>query len=199
MPGSALVLELAVDDLVCQLIRPVLSIGIVPSLPHTPDHLLGNAGIPHMVEVVVGVVEQDLYTISTACHILIVQRLMDISDEVDDELGGLAAPPRWERGIKGLQSIVLQGADDATLLFAVSLEVNIAVSGRVIVRVDEVEGTSEPSPFRVADRIGPGRYAGEVMFCVVSEEILKVRGRLVRHKIGCDVRDCDMSEAYGRL
>ena len=124
---------------------------------------------------------------------------MDISDEVDDELGRLVAPPRWERGIKDLHSIVLQGADDATLLFAVPLEVDIAVCRGVIVGVNEVEGTSEPSPFRVADRIRPGRYAGEVMFCVVSEEILKVRGGLVRHEIGCDVRDCNMPEAYGRL
>ncbi len=198
MPGSALVLELAVDDLVCQLVGPVLSIGIVPPLPHTTDHLLGNAGIPHMVEVVVRVVEQDLDTISAACHILVVQRLMDIPDEVDDELSRLVAPPGWERGIKDLQSIVLQSADNATLLLAVPLEVDIAVCGGVVVRVDEVEGTSESSPFRVADRIGPGRYAGEVVFCVVSEEILKVRGRLVRHEIGRDVRDRDMPEAYGR-
>ncbi len=113
-------------------------------------------------------VELDVYAIATARDVLIVQRLVDVADEVDDKLGGLVPPPFREGRVEQLRRIVLQRTHDAAVLLAVPLEIDIAVGRRLVVSIDEVKHACESAPFGISNRVGPGRHAGEVMFCLVS-------------------------------
>jgi hypothetical protein len=130
-----------------------------------------------VVQVVPTAVEQHVDPVPAALHILRVQRLVDVADKMDDELGGDGALPGRERpvGVEQARGVVVQGADDAPpVLFAVTLEVDAAVLRGVVLGVDEVEVGGEAAPFGVPDRVGPGGDAGEVVGCVVAQERLQV-------------------------
>lgn len=108
-----------------------------------------------MVQVELLAIPLDIDAISAPRNVLVVERLMQVADEVDDELGGLSTAPGGQRVVKRLFRIVGQGADDAARPLAVALEVDVARQGRVIVGVDEVERLGEATPFGVSDGIGP--------------------------------------------
>lgn len=105
-------------------------------------------------------IPQYVYPVPSQGNVFVVQRLMQVTDKVDDKLGGLSATPGGERRVQRLLGVVGQGGDDASIGFAIALEVDIARVRWAVVRVNEVEVLGEPAPFCVADGIGPRGYFG---------------------------------------
>lgn len=134
-------------------------------------------------------------TIPTLRDVLDVQRLVNVADEVDDELGRLGPAPRPEVGVEQLLRVVLQGAHDAAVGLAVAREVDAAVRRRVVLGVDEVEVPAEAPPLGVADAVGPRRHAREVVRRVVAQDRLEVRRRARPHEVARDVRDRHVAQA----
>lgn len=189
-------------NLARQRVRPALGLRVGPAAAHAAHELLGDARVPHVVQVEAAAVEQHVDAVAPALHVLRVQRLVDVADEVDDELGGDGALPGREGavGVEQARGVVVQGADDAAaVFFAVALEVDAAVLGRRVLGVDEVEVGGEAAPFGVADRVGPGGDAGEVVGCVVAQERLEVGCGGGRDEVAGEVADRDVSEACGRV
>lgn len=147
-----------------------------------------------MVQVVVSSIPLDVDAVSAPRNVLVVQRLVQVADEVDDELGRLGAPPRRQRGIERLLGVVGQRGDDAARLLAVALKVDVARLGRVVVRVDEVERAREPAPFRVSDRIGPAGYLGHVVGLIAAQELLQVGLGRVGDEVAGNVGGRDVAE-----
>lgn len=138
---------------------------------------------------------------AVAAHgdVLRVQRLVDVADKVDDELGGLAATPGVEVAVQQLLRVVLDRADDAAVLLAVALKVDAAVRRRRVLGVDEVEVLGEATPSRVPDAVGPRGDAGEIVLRVVAQEVLEVSSSLVLDKIAGEIGDGDVTQACGTL
>ena len=150
-----------------------------------------------MMQVQLGPVEPHLDPVPAPRHILVVQRLVDVADEVHDELGRDGALVGRERAVEQPRGVVGQRRDDAPRLLAVALEVDVAVVRRRVVRVDEVEGRGEAVVLGVAERVGPGRDAREVVRGRVAEEGLQVEGRRGGDEGGGEVGDGYVAEAWG--
>lgn len=132
--------------------------------------------------------------VAASSDVLDVQRLVDIADEVDDELGGLVPAPGPQFRIEQLRGVVLERAHDAAVGLAVALEVDAAVRGRAVLGVDEVEVLAEAAPSRVPDAVGPRGDAGEVVLGVVAQQGLEIRRRVLPDEIAGDVGDGDVAE-----
>lgn len=132
--------------------------------------------------------------VATPRDVLDVQRLVDVADEVDDELGGLVPPPGPQSRIEQLRGVVLERAHDAAVGLAVALEVDAAIRGRAVLGVDEVEVLGEAAPFRVPDAVGPRGDAGEVVLGVVAQQRLEVGRRVLPDEITGDVGDGDVPQ-----
>lgn len=139
------------------------------------------------MQVEISPIPQDMDAVSTSCDILVMQRLMQIANEVNDKLGSLRSSPCRQGRIDGLLGVVGQSGDDAAVLFAVTLKVDIAVLGRAVVRIDEMEVLCESAPFRVSDRIGPGGYLGHVIGILATEELLQVGFCRIGDEVACNV------------
>lgn len=130
--------------------------------------------------------------------ILRVQRLMNVADEMDDELGRLVPLPGPQLRVEQLRRVVLQRAHDAAISLAIALEVDAAIRGRVVLSVDEVEVLGEAPPFRVPDAVGPGRDARQVVLRVVAQESLEIRRRVLLDEVASDVGNRDMAQTCAR-
>lgn len=137
---------------------------------------------------------QHMYPIPTPCHILVMQRLVQVANKVNNKLGRNipVAPP--QRGIERLLGIVRKRCDDAAGLLAIALEVDVARSGRVVLGVDEVEGFGEAAPAGVADGIGPGGDVGHVVGGFVVEEVFEVGFGGVGDEFGGEVGGGDVTQ-----
>lgn len=60
---------------------------------HATNPLLCNRTVPDMVEVVVAPIPFDVDAVASSLHVLVVQRLMQIADEVNNKLGSLHSLP----------------------------------------------------------------------------------------------------------
>lgn len=145
--------KLATLNLPRQLARPLKRAHIrLPPPPHPPANPpLGNTRVPHMVQVQLAALPQHVDAVPAARDILVMQRLVDVTDKVHDELGGLGAQPRGELRVEHLRRVVLDGRHDAALGLAVTGEVDGARVRRGVFGVDEVEGACVVRPLRVAD------------------------------------------------
>ena len=121
-----------------------------------------------MVQVELLAIPPDIDAVSASRNVLVVQRLMQVADEMDNELGSLSTAPGGQRVVRSLLRVVGQGVDDAARLLAVALEVDVARQRRVIVRIDEVECLGELTPFGVSDGVGPRGDLGEVVVFVAA-------------------------------
>lgn len=159
--------------------------------------LVGNLAVPHVVQVVVLAVPADVEAVAALGNVLVVQRLVEVADEVDDELGGLGALRPGQVGVERLGGVVCQGADDAPVRLAVALEVDLAGMGRRVVGVDEVEVLGEAAPAGVADGVGPGGDGGKVVGIRRRsfEERAEVGGGGVGDEMRGEVRRRDVAEA----
>jgi hypothetical protein len=71
---------------------------------------------------------------------LIVQRLCDVADEVDDELDRLSGVGSGQLPVARALRVVGDGRYDAAGRAAIAYEVNVAGRGRIVFCIDEVEG-----------------------------------------------------------
>lgn len=128
-----------------------------------------------MVQIQLRPLPQHMDPVPTARNILIVQRLVDIADEMHDELGGLRTQPGRDGWVRHLRRVIGDGGYNAAFFLAVPVKIDSAVSGRVVLRVYEVEDAREMAPFGVADAVCPGRDAGKIVGVTrAAEERLKV-------------------------
>jgi hypothetical protein len=58
---------------------------------------------------------------------------------MDDKLGGLVTPPEWQLRLDGLLSVVVKGSDYATVVFAVTFEIDVTLVRRAVVSIDKVK------------------------------------------------------------
>jgi hypothetical protein len=158
------------------------------------QHLLGDAGIPHVVQIQLCVLPLYMDSIAPLSNVLRVQRLVDVADEVDDELGGLVAPPRVQAAVQQLGGVVLDRTHDASVLLAIPVKVDTAVGRRRVLGVDEVEVLGEAAPFRIADAVCPRRNASEVVLSIVPQQILEISRRVILDKVARDISNSDMAQ-----
>lgn len=199
-PVLAGVVEAAGADGGGEVVGPAAGGGVGRALARrhaAADELLGDAGVPDVVQVEVGAVEEDADAVAAAGDVLGVQRLVDVADEVDDELGGLLAVDgaQLAGGVDQPRGVVVQGGDDAALGLAVARQVDVAARRRAVLGVDEVEGPREVAPLGVADAVGPRGHAGEVVVGLVVQQRLEVGRRVGGHKAAGDVGDGDVAKA----
>lgn len=146
------------------------------------------------MQVVLAAVPEDVDAVAALGDVLVVQRLVQVADKVDDKLGGLRAAPGGQRAVDGLLGVVGQGRDDAAGALAVALEVYGArVRGRVV-RVDKVKGAGEAAPFGVADRVGPAGDGREVVVVGALEEVLEMGLCGVGDEVAGNVGRGDMAQ-----
>lgn len=183
-----------ISDVLDETIRPDLRI-MVRNPMNPTEQLRCDTRIPHMMQIQLNPVEQDMNPIAAPRHILRVQRLVDIAQEVNHKLGSLVPSPQGQAHVEHLIRVVLDDQHDAArLLLAVTLEIDAAGMGRGVVRVNEVEVLGEVAPFCVADCVGPGCDAGHIRGRGVAEEVLHV-GLGRGGDEGCgDVGYCDVPE-----
>lgn len=148
--------------------------------------LLGNGAVPDVMQVVVTPIPLNVNAVPSQRNILVMQRLVKVTDEVYHELDSLSPPPVWQLRVKQLLSVVSQRADDAPGLFAVALEIDVAVLGWAVVGVNEVEVLCETAPARVADGVGPSRHAGHVVVLIILEQVLEEGFGRVRDEVAGD-------------
>lgn len=190
--------ELAICDLYDQLVRPLRSDR--KRLPtHSTDPFLCDRAVPDVVEVEIPSIPLHIYSVAATLYILVMQRLVQIFDKVQNKLGSLHAPPRRKLGVKGLSRVVGEGGHDAAVILAITLEVDVAGLGGVVVSVDKVEVLGEATPFCVTNRIGPGSNLGEIVVVVVSEQLLEVSLSCVLDKVACDKCSCDVAKTWVAL
>lgn len=86
-PGPTRLVELAALNLHRQVVSQTLCLGV--RLPRHPslDQLLSDTRIPDMMQIKLDPVKLDQNPISSLGNILIVQRLVNITHKMDDELG----------------------------------------------------------------------------------------------------------------
>lgn len=169
--------------------------GVVRLPADAAEQLLGDARVPDVVQVQLAALPLHVDAVAALRDVLDVQRLVDVADEVDDELGRLRPAPRPQLRVQHLRRVVLDRAHDAAVLLAVALEVDAAVRRRRVLGVDEVEVFRETSPFRVPDAVGPSRDAGEVVLGLVLQEALEERCRVVFDEVCRDVGNRDVPQA----
>lgn len=138
-------------------------------------------------------------SVSASRYVLVVQRLVDISHEMDHELGRLRTQPEGHGRIQDLRGVVLDGGDDAALLLAIAFQVDCTAVRRVVLGIDEMEDARKVTPFGVAYGISPSGDAGQVILVGVAQQSLKVMCRLRLNEIAGDVGDSNMTEAYRLL
>lgn len=148
--------------------------------------LLGNRAVPDVMQVVITPIPLDVNAVPSQRNILVMERLVKVTDKMYYKLCGLSPPPVRQLWVKQLISVISQRADDAARLFAVALEVDVAVLGWAVVGVDEVEVLREAAPARVADGVGPSRHAGHVVVLIVLKQVLKEGFGRVRDEMASD-------------
>lgn len=79
-----------------------------------------------MVQVKLLSVPEHVDAVAAPRDVLVVQRLVQVADEVNDKLGGLRAAPGRQVGVKHLLRVVGQRRDDAAGGLAVALQVDAA-------------------------------------------------------------------------
>lgn len=104
-----------------------------------------------MMQVQLHPIKAHLDPIPPPRHVLRVQRLVDVPDEVHDELGRDLALVEREGRVEETRRVVGQRGDDAPGGFAVAREVDGAGGGGGVFGVDEVEGGGEAVVFGVAE------------------------------------------------
>lgn len=194
-PPVLLQRELPALDLRGQLLRPPLRNLERLAPPPTVHEHLSNRTVPHAVKVHVGAAPLHVYPIAAPRDVLVVQRLVQVPDEVHDELGGQVPVAEREGRVERLEGVVGEGGDDAACVFAVARKVDVAGEGRVVFRVDEVEGLGEAAPLGVPDRVGPRGDVGEVVRRVVIEDVLEVGLGRVGDEVRREVGRRDVPEA----
>ena len=193
-PRLAPGLEVAVPDLVSELVRPLLRLMI--RLPPDATHpLLRDRAVPDVVEIQLTPLPQHVDPVPAPGHIFVVQGLVNVSDKVYYKLSGLRAEPDWNGGVENLGGVVLDRRYYATFFLAVAVEIDGAVIRRLVFGVDEMEHSCVVAPFRVPDRVGPGGYVCEIVAGVVPEEGLEVGLCLRLDEVASKICDCDMPKA----
>lgn len=134
-------------------------------------------------------------SVPASCYVLVVQRLVDITHEMDHELGRLRTQPEGHGRVQDLGGVILDGSHDTTLLLAVAVQVDCTAVGRVILSIDEMEDARKVTPFGVADGIRPSGDAGQVILVGIPEKSLEVMCCLRLDEIAGDVGDSNMTEA----
>lgn len=102
---------------------------------------LGDVSVPVGVQVVAVALVGDLDVVSANLVGLIVERLGQVANEVDEELEGLLDVGGGEAAVSNALGVVGHGRDGAARAAAVAVIVDVAVGGRAVLGVDEVEGS----------------------------------------------------------
>lgn len=95
-------------------------------LREVADCLLRDCSIPDGVKVGLGTIECNIDQVATNSNVLHVQRLVDISDEVDHPLQCFLLLNETDRLLDRSGRVVGNGGDDATLLWTIPLIVDVA-------------------------------------------------------------------------
>jgi hypothetical protein len=147
-----------------------------------------------VVKVVFATIPLHIDAVAATLHILVMERLMQIFDEMQNELRGLHAPPRREISRESLGSIVGESSDDAAIVLAVAFKVNVARVRWIIVSVDEVVVLGKASPFGVANRISPSGYLCQVVILIITQKLLEMSLRSVLDEVAGDEGSCNVAE-----
>lgn len=192
-PELALGRVLSILDLRGEVCSPGMSPNIwLPAV--SAQHLLGDARVPDVVQIQLCVLPFHVDAVAALGNVLRVQRLMNVADKVNDKLGGLGTAPGVEIAVQQLGGVVLDGADNASVLLAVPLKVDAAISGRRVLCVDKMEILSKAAPSGIPDAIRPRRDAGEIVLGIVAQEVLEISSRLVLDKVAGKVGDGNVTQ-----
>ncbi len=172
-PRILLVRPLALANLVSELRRPALRqrVGLAAQ---AAQPLLQDGAVPDVVQVELAAAPEDVDAVAAAGDVLVVKRLVQVADKVNDKLGGLRATPRGQRGVVDLLGVVGERGDDAAALFAVALQIYVARVWRLVVRINKVKGAGKLAPFRVADGVGPAGDGREVIVVGTLQKLLEI-------------------------
>lgn len=102
---------------------------------------LGDVRVPVGVEVVAVALVGDLDVVSANFIGLVVERLRQIANKVDEELESLLDVGGREASVSNTLSVVGHGRDGAARAAAVTVVVDVARGGRAVLGIDEVEGS----------------------------------------------------------
>lgn len=131
--------------------------------------LLEDTGIPNRMQVILAPLPPNLDLRPASCDIFVVQRLMQIPDEVDQEFKRPLALYSRQGSVTRPVSVVGQGADNTPSLLAVPRIVDLARTvGRVVVGIDEVEVAGIFPCLQAPDLICPRGYFGEIVVVLVT-------------------------------
>ena len=192
-PRILLARPLALANLVGELRRPALRqrVGLAAQ---AAQPLFQDGAVPDVVQVELATAPEDVDAVAAAGDVLVVQRLVQVADKVDDKLGGLGAAPRGQRGVVDLLGVVGERRDDAAALLAVALQIHVARVRRLVVRVNKVKGAGKLAPFRVADGVGPAGYGGEVVIIGALEKLFEIGFSGVGDEVASNVSRGDVSK-----
>lgn len=183
-PTFPLLGEFTLSDLDGKLVRPPPGV-VVRFPPISPNQPLGNSTVPDIMEIESAAVPQHGDAVSAPGDVLVVQRLVDVPDKVDNEARGLVALPSRQLRVEEALRIVRQGRDDAAFGLAVPGEVDAAVRRGFVLGVDEVKGAREAAPAGVTDGVGPGGHFAEIIARLIAKEVLKERFGRVGDEVTC--------------
>jgi hypothetical protein len=127
-PCRTLRLELSFLNLCSEVYRQRLGMG----LGEVTVSLLGDRSVPDGVQIRGLAVEGNVDRVSADIKVLHVERLVDVTDEVDDELQRFLLLGKAEGLLEGTGRVIGEGGDDASLLGAVALVIYVAGFGRVV-------------------------------------------------------------------
>jgi hypothetical protein len=97
-PGLFRICKLAICNLNSKLVGPVAG-QLRRVAVKAAQQLLGNRAVPDVVEIEVFTIKDHRQPIASLFNIFVMQRLVEIADKMDNELGGLVAPPEGQLGL----------------------------------------------------------------------------------------------------
>lgn len=192
-PRRPLVGPFPLANLAGELRRPAPRQRVRPAA-QAAQPLLQDGAVPDVVQVELAAAPADVDAVAAAGRVLVVQRLVQVADKVDDKLGRLRAAPGRQRRVVRLRRVVGQRRHDAAARLAVARQVHVARARRLVVRVDEVKRAGELAPFRVADGVGPAGDGREVVVVAALEEVLEVGLGRVGDEVAGNVGRGDVSK-----
>ncbi|CRK35222.1 hypothetical protein BN1723_014972 [Verticillium longisporum] len=125
-PLGLLISELASLDLLCKSISPSLGV-VIWSPPRSADELLSNGAIPNVMQVELLSLPQHVDTITSPRDVFIMQRLVDVTDEMHDEAGRLVTLPCAQLRIQRPLRVVGKCRYNTAFFLAVAVELDAAV------------------------------------------------------------------------
>lgn len=115
----------------------------------------------------------DIHVVGTELVRLIVERLRDVADKVDQELERLGSVGGGEASVANALGVVDNGRHGTARRTAVPVIVDIAAGGRVILGIDKVQRGRPGAGSGRTIAVGPRGNVGEVRVRSVTEQVLR--------------------------